>query len=40
MMVEAREPLRVGRFNSALVLIKEKYIFALGGMIAKNKATE
>ena len=40
MIAEAKEPMRVGRYNSPLALVKDRYIFALGGMIAKSKATE
>jgi hypothetical protein len=40
MIVEQMEPMRTARFNSPLVLINNKYVGALGGMVLKNKPTE
>ena len=40
MVVVHKEPLRLGRFSTALVLIKDRFIFALGGNISKTSATK
>lgn len=40
MIVEMKEPMRQPRFNAALAQIKDTFVFALGGMISKSKATE
>jgi Kelch motif len=36
----SKEPMKVGRFNSALSLLSDRYIFAIGGFVAKDKATD
>ena len=38
-MIE-RESMKTGRFNTALALMSDKFIFALGGCTGKGKATE
>jgi hypothetical protein len=40
MMVEMKEPMRLPRYNTSLAMIKDRFIFALGGMVAKGKSTE
>jgi|LauGreDrversion4_2_1035121.scaffolds.fasta_scaffold83685_1 hypothetical protein len=36
----AKEPMKAGRFNTALALLSDKYIFAIGGNIGRGKSTE
>ncbi len=36
----SKEPMKIGRFNTALSLLSDKFIFAIGGSIGKNKATD
>lgn len=40
LIVEEKEPMKVGRFNIPLALVKDRFIFAIGGMIGKNKPCE
>lgn len=35
-----REPMKNGRFNAALALLIDKFIFAIGGSVSKGKATD
>lgn len=35
-----KEPMRTGRFNTALALMSDRLIFAIGGCIAKDRATD
>jgi len=35
-----KEPMKIGRFNIPLALIKDRFILALGGMTSKSKSTE
>ena len=32
--------MKTGRFNTALTLLSDKFIFAIGGSVGKNKATD
>jgi len=36
MLLESKEPLRTGRYNLALALVKDRFVFAMGGMVGKN----
>ena len=40
LIVSEKEPMRVGRYNAPLALVRDKYLFVLGGMLGKNKSTE
>ena len=40
MIVEPKEPMRMGRFSASLALVKDRFVFAIGGNISKNTATE
>lgn len=39
MLVTEREPLKAGRYDIPLGLVRDRYIFALGGLVNKNQAT-
>lgn len=40
MLVENKEPMRIARYNIPLALVKDRFIFAIGGMIGKGRPTE
>ena len=40
MVMLEKEPMKTGRYNSALALLSDKLIFAIGGSIGKGKVTD
>ena len=35
-----KEPMKTGRYNAALALLSDRFIFCLGGFISKDKACD